>query len=235
MDALALLCNLHANGPSTVRRLHRAGIRHLEQLGELPLDALAEHLNGPPSMARRFVIEARTLQRRMGSAPLESEGVAQLDGEEPCGDFILPPPERLERPERPARPERRASAPARASQARVTAEALLQPRLVPGLDAALCERLVGQGVRTAGALVEMTHLHLARRVGITFTQLLELQYQARALLQGATPAAATGRPSEQSWAFPEVQLEPAPVRSARPGLASLAPPASESGVAGPFV
>lgn len=61
MDLLAVLCNLYAEGPATLRVLRRAGIRTLPNVLATDDWALAELLGGSPSAARRFAREARRL------------------------------------------------------------------------------------------------------------------------------------------------------------------------------
>lgn len=58
MDLLACLCNLYAEGPATLRVLHRAGIRTLPNVIATSDWALAELLGGSPAAARRFAREA---------------------------------------------------------------------------------------------------------------------------------------------------------------------------------
>jgi hypothetical protein len=59
VDPLALLCNLYAEGPATLRVLHRAGIRTLSNVTATRDQALAELLGDSPAAARRFAREAR--------------------------------------------------------------------------------------------------------------------------------------------------------------------------------
>ena len=61
MDPLALLCNLYAEGPSTLRVLRRAGIRTPQNVLATNDWALAELLGTSPSIARRFAREAERL------------------------------------------------------------------------------------------------------------------------------------------------------------------------------
>jgi len=65
MEALALLCTLHADGPSSLRRLRRAGCASLAHLEHMPADELAQVLEVPPAVARRLVREARGLSSRL--------------------------------------------------------------------------------------------------------------------------------------------------------------------------
>jgi len=73
VDPLALLCNLFAEGPSTLRVLHRAGIRTLTNVLATSDWALAEFLGGSPSTARRFLREAARLARGVSGRVLEAE------------------------------------------------------------------------------------------------------------------------------------------------------------------
>ena len=66
MDGLALLCTLHADGPSTLKRLRRAGLAGLDELLEQPAPELAELLDVSPPAARRMLREARLLSQRVG-------------------------------------------------------------------------------------------------------------------------------------------------------------------------
>ena len=73
MDALALLCTLHADGPTTLRRLRDAGCGSLEDLGHVSADRIAELLGVSPAAARRFQREAGNLADRLGRQDLEPE------------------------------------------------------------------------------------------------------------------------------------------------------------------
>jgi hypothetical protein len=73
VDPLALLCNLFAEGPSTLRVLHRAGIRTLANVLATSDWALAELLGGSPSSARRFLREAARLARGSPGPLLDAE------------------------------------------------------------------------------------------------------------------------------------------------------------------
>src|SRR5262249_35398065 len=71
MDGLALLCNLHADGPWTLRRLRGLEVHTLQDLERVPLETLVSWLGAP--RARRFAEEARLLARRLVEVPLEPE------------------------------------------------------------------------------------------------------------------------------------------------------------------
>jgi hypothetical protein len=73
MDALALLCTLHADGPSTLQRLKAAGCSSLADLGKWEEERLIEMIESTPAAARRFRREARHLAERVGADWLERE------------------------------------------------------------------------------------------------------------------------------------------------------------------
>ena len=73
MDALALLCTLHADGPATLKRLRAMGCGSLALLLERDVDALAGGLGVPAAAARRLLREARLLRERVGVDTLEAE------------------------------------------------------------------------------------------------------------------------------------------------------------------
>jgi len=73
MDGLALLCNLDADGPLSLRRLRESGVDDLEDLGRQPDASLAAVLKASPSQVRRFRHEGRLLARRLQELPLESD------------------------------------------------------------------------------------------------------------------------------------------------------------------
>ena len=77
MDLLALLCNLYAEGPATLRVLRRAGIRTLPNVVATSDWALAELLGGSPAAARRFAREAARLFASAGG-----DDVHTFDAEE---------------------------------------------------------------------------------------------------------------------------------------------------------
>jgi len=92
MDTLALLCNLHADGPATLQRLRRSGCESLAALRRLDPASLAQRLEWNERTAERFLREAALLGERVehteDDAPefaepefeLESTLVEELDG-----------------------------------------------------------------------------------------------------------------------------------------------------------
>ena len=86
MEALALLCTLHADGPATLKRLRRAGCGTLQQLEQFEPEQLANLLEIPAAVARRLLKESRHLSERMGPTGLG-------DGEESAEGLPDPTPE----------------------------------------------------------------------------------------------------------------------------------------------
>ena len=87
MDAMALLCMLHADGPSTLKSLRRAGCSSLESIEGMEEERLSKLLGGPPAAARRFAREARHLRERLG-ADHPAGGI--LDREESVVETLPP-------------------------------------------------------------------------------------------------------------------------------------------------
>jgi len=231
MDGLALLCNLHADGPLSLRRLRASGIEGLDDLGGLSEDALAVTLRSSPSQVRRFQHEGRLLSRRLKEVPLESELTedAPIPGEvrarlleqivRPPVGYDTQPPDESTLVEPPASEDRQEAAPTLFDEqpeepglVAVSPEGTpLRSGEIPGLDARTCQRLVAQGVRTYRALVDLANLNLARRTGIPFTRLLDLRHHARAYLQARLmPASAllAATVSDRAPAEPRGELMP---------------------------
>ena len=65
MEALALLCTLHADGPATLQRLRRGGCPDLAAVEALPAEELARLVGISASAARRLAREAALLRERL--------------------------------------------------------------------------------------------------------------------------------------------------------------------------
>ena len=225
MDALALLCNLHANGPTTMRRMGRAGITRLEQIPGIAVDELAELLNGPPSHARRFIAEAVALARRVGEGLLEPEEpleMTEAQAPAPVMEVTLPQ-------EAPPLPLPSAMSPPEDDEE----EEVLRPGLLEGLDDLLCLKLLGQGVRTLRALSETAGLNLARRIGLPLTQLLDIQYDAQRALRATLHPPVTTAPKIPL--LPRTATERAIEQTRTPALTRSVPEGDAPSVSGPFV
>lgn len=88
MDTLALLCNLHADGPATLQRLRRAGCESLSALRRLEPLALADRLDWSERVAERFLREAALLSGRV--EPEEDAAEEDGDGRNGAEDFEEP-------------------------------------------------------------------------------------------------------------------------------------------------
>jgi hypothetical protein len=101
MDAMALLCNMHADGPATIKLLRRAGLSSLPDVTRARPERLADLLGVSPAYARRFAREARLLGERMGENVLDIEECVDIE----TGDSA-PEPASFDRPPSPASPPR---------------------------------------------------------------------------------------------------------------------------------
>lgn len=73
MDALALLCTLHADGPATLKALRARGYSTITEFARLDGDRVAEDLGIRPAAARRLIREAKIIEQRIGLGDLEAE------------------------------------------------------------------------------------------------------------------------------------------------------------------
>src|SRR6202008_1222637 len=184
MDTLALLCNLLAEGPATLRVLHREGVKTLSDVEAQRIDHLASLLGASPAGARRFAGEARMLAARMGAAPLEREQNAPfLSAESPEEPSPLTPAIRraVETPRSaPRAVETPRHAPTYttpfASGAPFASGTSLRPGSLEGLDASLCDHLAREGITTLEALADASGSSLAKRLGIGLPRLMDLSY-----------------------------------------------------------
>jgi hypothetical protein len=226
MDGLALLCNLFADGPVTLKRLRLARIAHLGELERAEPAQLARVLHASVSQARAFSEEARKLTRRLAeeqpSSVARASAVPRLDMSGPHGA-------RAEALPAPA-PAGTGAAPALSASLAEPAATQLCPELFPGLDEALCARLAQHQVRTVRALSEFAGLALARRTGIPYATLLSLSIAARRFLierarEQALQRAAGRNASQRALRDPERE----PTRELLPFLPQprRAPPEAE--------
>jgi len=84
MDALALLCNLHADGPATLQRLRRSACDSLTALRRLDPARLASLLDWNERAAERFLREAALLCERVqedepGAEPSSAAGEHEFE------------------------------------------------------------------------------------------------------------------------------------------------------------
>lgn len=198
MDGLALLCNLCADGPVTLRRLRAARLQRLADLEHAEPERLAEWLHASVPQARAFAEEARKLQGRLAETRTPLAEVV----------WIPRPPSPRPASPGPGAPE------AVATTTSSTQDRLLVPGLFPGLDEPLCARLLQHGVRTVRSLSHFAGLALARRTGIPYPTLVELARGARLLARSQASATST-----LSTQLAPPRANPVPARELRPFLA----------------
>ena len=210
MDGLALLCNLHADGPVTLKRLRLARVASLGELERTPPERLAGWLHASVTQARAFLEEGRKLGRRLAE---ESVASAARHATSMLADEAQP-----------------------ASRSLPADEATrLRPGLLPGLDETACVRLARQNVLTAQALSERAGLDLARRTGIPYSALLELARAARRLSAPSPRASAPAVTLSEFELQPFLALpRRAPSESDLAGSDAFTLPPSEPESAGPF-
>ncbi len=255
MDALALLCTLHADGPTSLKRLRASGCSSIDSLIAHSPDDLADALEIERAVARRLLREARLLSERVGPGSLDPEEAPPALGragqqEAPPLPATPPAPQaspldatdhalvaRLSRPEVPdvyePEPEPEPEAvvepepePSPEPEPAPPGGALETGRL-PGLDDALIEDLSGLGIKTYEELSRAESLELTRGLGITFAQSRRLRFLARRIAE-EQPA-----PSTEPKVVPpqaESQPEPQAAPQAEPQREPQPQPTEEQGV-----
>ena len=86
MDALALLCTLHADGPATLKRLRARGYSDLVTLIQRSSADLSADLGVEPAYGRRLLREAKLLAVRVGAEGLEAEEAPPVATTAPLGE-----------------------------------------------------------------------------------------------------------------------------------------------------
>jgi predicted RecB family nuclease len=209
MDALALLCTLHADGPATWRRLRENGCNSLAELARFEPMELCEIIGGTSAGAKRFLREARHLGERSGGSWLEREepGAAPVSAAPAAVEELLPVRDQqiVENVLRAWREEDSkelgaGAAPVSAAPVQPApeepppdADHALEPNLLDGLSESACERLRAEGLHTLEALLEADLGQLALRSGLGYSRLYRwrslAERQLRALSPQAAPAA----------------------------------------------
>src|SRR5262245_36540556 len=127
MDGLALLCNLYADGPVTLKRLRAAHVESLRELDRATPERLAGWLHASVPQARAFLEEARKLARRLAESALPLVDPARATDQKPASVDA---------------PRAQACPPAVAALMRSASGAQpLMPGLFAGLDNGVCARL----------------------------------------------------------------------------------------------
>lgn len=252
MDALALLCNLHADGPLAVRRLQRAGYHSIDHLRSIPPEELAKILDVSPSFAQRFTMEARYLAERAEGTLLEGTEVEEAAAFGPgtvqpattrgtmSGTWGLDPALRRS-PAFSTTPVAPAVTPMTTSAVESTTPVVpttfgpvvpttfgaatgttLSPGLIDGLDAMWVESLRCEGVTTVEALAESPGLDMARRMGKPLSLLMDLQCLAQRFLTVAINPQVRADPSLEQFELPHLRVAPSVPR--QPALSRFEQP-----------
>lgn len=255
MDAMALLCNLHADGPSTLRSLREGGCASLEDLVNLSPEALAELLGFAPAAARRFLREGRNLRERLGGELLEREEELQVPvavaqaAHAPPAELRVRDRELLARvlqrwkaeegasaEDPPAVAARPSSAPAKGSVASPAEPGMLEPGSVDGLDARTCKLLATLGVRSLEDLARCAPEEAQARLGLSYSRVRRLQFLARRKVDpshcAARPELSARAEERISLAFPAFQVPHAPLEA--PLATEPALPRESEARGGPF-
>ncbi|MEX1025899.1 MAG: hypothetical protein WD226_12570 [Planctomycetota bacterium] len=210
MDALALLCNLHADGPTTLDELHRIGVRGLGDVLHRASGTLVDELGWNAAAAERFVREAGHLSSRLGETLLDPE-----EGDEPATagvtargharggvDAVLRQWRELDDREPPVRPTSRPAA-ARERTA-------LPPEVRAALDPGSFERLAEMGLDSLDELIGADPLELARGLRTGYSRALRLQFLAkRAQVQAPAPTSSAAAEAHAAPTAPATPSGPA--------------------------
>ena len=244
MDTLALLCNLHADGPATLQRLRRAGCESLLALRRFEPASLAQHLDWNERTAERFLREAALLIERVEAEEdndceneLESSLVEELDGgeaeseseedsaEEPAGEEdpvgYAPPVERMEAVLGAWRELDRV-APPDSPQEFVIPRPAPAPDLelgaarLEGLTPHVASRLAELGVSSLRQLVSAEEFSLARHIPMAYTRLCRLRFLAGRALEGLSSAVGEPAPTFDQGFRPFTPLPNEPFETAGP-------------------
>lgn len=237
MDALALLCSLHADGPVTLRHLRRAGCSSLQGVETYSAEELGGVLEVAPAVARRLLREARLLRQRLEGGLLEREETPPATGVFTQGTPTTGPGPHATslgdrdrkvigevlarwRSQDEVEPARTPAPEPSPEEEVATGSVRLDAAVVDGLDVPLVAALQRAGVVTLDALVDADPLTLANTIGRPFATVRRAQFLAARWLpeSGATSAStlvppARGAPSGatvRAARVPESPLEAGP-------------------------
>ena len=208
MDALALLCNLHGDGPVTLAALRDVGCEDLIGLEALGTSLLAELLGRDEAAASRFRREARVLRERIEGEVEESPAEESVESVDLGAAVIAPQPPPLSEPmathevsvessaldatERPGHEAAGDEGPGPVVSAVLerwqqldsgapapSASDVLRDVQLSGLKPADVLALERAGVRTLAELAEADLLRLASTAQLPYTHLAHLAFLAR--------------------------------------------------------
>ncbi|MED6335696.1 MAG: helix-hairpin-helix domain-containing protein [Planctomycetota bacterium] len=217
MDAMALLCTLHADGPVSLRRLRESGCASFDDLASLAPERAAQILAISPSAARRLLRMAEGLRERVGDEILEREevlhpaakaanvdemaagtapsvavsnGGAEASEESPgtVAECDRALVERVVERWREREQDAEASSVAPAFAAAFEPASDLCPGVIDGLDEAQRGVLLEAGFNTLDDVAEGDATEIARTCGISYSQVRRIQFLARRVLAARADA-----------------------------------------------
>jgi hypothetical protein len=253
MDALALLCTIHADGPSTLARLREGGVASLAQVAACDESRLASLLCASSASARRFQREAAGMAARLSAEELpaparRARGRRPLSSKLDTTPAVAPAPAASAAPERDLRSvlerwrdldavgEFADEAPRSAPPAPAPAPELAAGDL-DGLDERAVELLCGAGVHTLELLAACDPLLVSARSGLGYSTLVRWRaLAARAARERALRSPPEPRAVDRGPA-PRVVAPPIGVHVLQPmprGERREEPAAASDSAGGPF-
>lgn len=187
MDALALLCNLHADGPATLQRLRRIGCESIDGVAGLGEGELGKQLRQDEAGARRFKREAHNLQVRLvGGTPMpepeevEPELEVVPEPKLPGMSHVLEAWRLMDEQSPPPEPSVMGGSQAM-DEPEVTSPEVdnLNSAVMDGLTPEVLKRLKDLGIDTVDGLVEASSLELSQDLPMPLTRVKRLQLLAR--------------------------------------------------------
>jgi hypothetical protein len=197
MDALALLCNLYADGPATLQRLRRIGCDALAEVAGVERAELVRVFDGDERRARRFVTEAGALADRLAAEPwtsVERGEEASAETAEPDETGAAPPYAGIERVLHAWKELDLAHPPEEPGEYVLPRPAAGEPALedlrIEGLTHECLAQLGAAGIHTARDLAAAPAVDVVRLTGLPFTRVKRLQFLARRAPASPQPARA---------------------------------------------
>jgi len=226
MDALALLCTLHADGPTTLGALRQQGCHTLDELEALAPELLERTLGGGARRVARFLAEARALEQRVDEdwpeeertpepgfpeagrvEPAQEQESGEVAGR-PVIEDVLEHWRRRDASSPPAPPGEADLLPRPSPSGASRPATLLRQVGLDGLDDGLRDQLERAEIVSVEALAEADMLALAASCGQPYTKLLRLQFLARRMASDpARPEPSQPEPGQPSAAAPALPAE----------------------------
>jgi hypothetical protein len=217
VEDIALLCNLYADGPRTLRRLREEGWTSCASLLEAQPLEIARAVGCSPASAERLLLEARRLVDRLGDGLETEEGGSLLAVESPLRDRVAVPSAPVSAGSRGAPLH-----PSKLSPNFETLEAPSPPPLeeVDGLDPGSRDRLLAAGLRNLHELMECDSFVLSQQTGLSYTRLMRLQLVARRRAAELARGGSTSTEAQLAEGSKRVSLAETQFFAAQPALES---------------